>query len=780
MSDLVTLTLKLPRNTQVTPEATKTFLAALTQINPMGGLDKLLGKKQKAFALEIVLKEQQIFFQIACSSELIHFVETQLKSNYPLVILERSKDALEGITYEVKRAYLKKGNYYPIATFDKFQDVDPLNSILSVLTKGEANEVTIVQFALESSDGSWQPAGVEFAKKGEKKEDGSFSPRPDASVIIEKVSYPGYRVCIRLISNTKKTLTELSNAFGVFTRSDGNSFSTRSPGLLSNKKEISAAKKRLVTDFQNLNIIELSTLWHLPSEKIKTPGVVWGNAVLSEPPNNLPASAGMTEQEKKETNFIARTLYKNQDSIFGIKDRDRLRHTWIVGKTGTGKSWLIANMVIDDLKKGRGVAVIDPHGDLCDDILNYIPKSRINDTIYFNPADRDYAIVINPLEVTNREEAELVVSGLMSIFTKVWQNVWSARMEYVLRNSFMTLAELPNSTLDDVLKMLAIQSFRNKTLAKVKDQALIHFWKEEYEKMPPALQKEAIAPIQNKVGQFVTSPMIRRIIGMPKSTISLDQVMNEKKIFLANLSQGKLGEDNSALLGATLITKFELSAMRRADLPKEQRVPFYLYVDEFQNFATDSFIKILSEARKYGLALTLANQYMGQLPETITKAILGNAGTIISFGVGANDASIIHREFSEVFSEGDLVNLQNFQIAIKLMVDGHSTRPFLATTLPLPKSINQNKDKVIKVSRERYARKTPPQQTSSPITEDIEKRELEEKLQVDHLETKEQDTPLYSRPNKPNNQNQGAHQRNDYDKPRPQQSENKTTQGKVG
>jgi hypothetical protein len=711
MSELTTLTLKLPRNTEVTPESAKTFLSALTKINPMSPWDKLFRKQQKAFALEIVLQNQQISYRITCDSDLKPFVETQLKSNYPLVILEKGKDPLETLNpdaknFEIKRLYLSKGNYYPINTFDKFSDVDPTNSILSVLAKGDPEEITVIQIALETSDGSWQGAGATYASKGTKKEDGSYSPRPDASVINEKISYPGYRVAMRLISNTNKTLSELSNAYGVYMRSDGNSFTAKTPGTFQYKKELLNAKKRIVADFENLNILELATIWHLPSEKIKVPGLLWGVAVLSEPPFNLPASQGMTDDEKQKINFFGRTLYKNQESIFGIKDGDRLRHIWTVGKTGTGKSTMIANMAIDDFKKGRGVAIIDPHGDLCEDLLNYIPKSRINDTVYFNPADRDYSIVINPLEVTNHEEAELIVSGLMSIFTKVWQNVWSARMEYILRNSFMTLAELPNSTLEDVLKMLVSQSYRNRVLSKITDRTLINFWKDEYEQMPPALQKEAVAPIQNKVGQFVTSPMIRRIIGMPKSTISLDDVMNEKKIFLANLSQGKLGEDNSALLGATLINKFQLSAMRRADRPKEERVPFYLYVDEFQNFATDSFIKILSEARKYGLALTLANQYMGQLPEEITKAILGNAGSIISFAVGASDAAIIHKEYAEVFSDADLVNLQNFQIALKLMIDGHTSRPFLATTLPLPASINQNKEKVIKVSNERYARRT--------------------------------------------------------------------------
>jgi hypothetical protein len=279
-------------------------------------------------------------------------------------------------------------------------------------------------------------------------------------------------------------------------------------------------------------------------------------------------------------------------------------------------------------------------------------------------------------------------------------------MEYILRNTLMTLSEIPDTTLEDVLKILSVQSYRNRILARVQDKALISFWRDEFEKMPPALQKEAISPIQNKVGQFVTSPLIRRIIGSPKSSIAIDEIMDQGKILLANLSQGRLGEDNAQLLGAMLITKFQVTAMRRVDMPKNARRPFYLYVDEFQNFATSSFIKILSEARKYALALTLANQYMAQIPPDVQKAILGNAGTLISFAVGAEDAAIIDKEYAEVFSQNDLVNLSNYQIAIRLMIDWESTRPFLATTLPLPASRNQNREKVIKVSRERWARKS--------------------------------------------------------------------------
>jgi len=705
--ELVTLTLKLPRNTEVTPEAAKTFLAALTQINSVSFFDRLTGVVPQALALEIALVNQQIRFQITCDGDLAPFVETQIQSNYPLVIIERVLDPIQNQHLDVLSLKLRKGSFFPLATFDTFTDIDPLASILSVLSKADPNEISIIQFALESTASSWQAQGASFAEHGTKNEDGTYSPRSDANIIKEKISYPGFKISIRVASNTNKTLRESASAFGVFTRADGNSFAVKKPGVFSNKKtQLINLLARKVVDKQIINIVELATVWHLPSDKIKTESIVWGNSVLSEAPDGLPTSiANISEEEKKQINFFARTMHKNQDVTFGIKDLDRRRHIWTVGKTGTGKSTMLINMAIDDLKKDRGVAYIDPHGDACEILLDYIPSHRINDVIYFNPADKDFPINLNPLEVTNREEAELVVSGLMAIFTKVWANVWSARMEYILRNCFLTLTEHDNTTLEDVLKLLSNRTYRDELVAKTKDQALQHFWREEYDKMPDRLQKEAIAPIQNKVGQFATSPMIRRIIGRPKSTISIDNIMNEGKILLANLSQGRLGEDNANLLGAMLITKIQLSAMRRVDIQEETRRDFYLYVDEFQNFATTSFIKILSEARKYRLSLTLANQYMAQIPEEVTKAILGNAGTMISFAIGADDALIINKEFAEVFSQNDLVNLSNYQIALKLMIDGHSSRPFLAHTLPLPTSRNEHRQKVIDSSRMRWAEK---------------------------------------------------------------------------
>lgn len=705
MQDLTTLLIKLPRNTEITPEAAKTFLSALTQINGVSFFQKLTGTKVQPLALEICLSNQQIQFQITCDTDLIPFITTQIQSNYPLAIIEKINDPLTGQNLGVNTLVLKKGSYYPIADYSKFTEIDPLSSILSVLAKASPDEFAIIQIALEGAGSSWQANGAAYAEKGEKKEDGTYSPRNDQAIIKEKISYPGFKVSLRVAGNSDKTRKEIISSFGVFTRADGNSFSNKKKSILMKDKSLEKLLSREVSDNQIMNILELATIWHLPSDKIKTPTIAWGQSVLSEPPETLPTALNATDEEKKTINFFAKTQFKNRDTIFGIKDIDRRRHLWTIGKTGTGKSTLLVNMAIDDMKKGRGICYIDPHGDACEILLNYVPKNRINDVIYFNPSDKDFPITINPLEVTNKEEAELVVSGIVSIFNKIFGFSWGPRLEYILRTTLLTLAEVPNATLKDVPMILTNQAYRKKVVENVKDPTLKSFWMDEFEKMTPQLQKEAISPILNKVGQFVTSPLIRSVIGSPKSSVKLDDAMNEGKIVLCNLSQGRLGEDNAALLGAMLITKLQLSAMHRVDMDEKLRRDFYLYVDEFQNFATGSFIKIMSEARKYRLNITLANQYMAQIPEEVQKAILGNAGTIITFAVGASDAEILYKEFAEVFTQNDMVNLSNYQVAIKMTINGLTTRPFLAYTLPLPISSNQHREKVIASSRQRWARR---------------------------------------------------------------------------
>jgi hypothetical protein len=366
---------------------------------------------------------------------------------------------------------------------------------------------------------------------------------------------------------------------------------------------------------------------------------------------------------------------------------------------------MIANMAINDMKNGEGVAVIDPHGDLCDILLDYIPSHRINDVAYLDPSDTAFPFRLNPLEVTNPIYRELVASGIVSIFYKLYAYSWGPRLEYILRNTILTLLHVPDSTLLQVPEILTNDAYRARAIEKLDDQVIKNFWTNEFNKMTPQLRAEAVMPILNKVGQFLSSQTTRNIIGSPVSTVNLETMMNEGKIVLVNLSQGKLGEDSSALLGAMIITKMQLAAMNRVYKEEKDRRDFYLYVDEFQNFATSSFIKILSEARKYRLDLTLANQYIGQIDEEVQKAIFGNAGSLVSFGMGASDARVLAKEFGLKYKEEELVALGNYQTVLKLAIDNHTSTPFSATTLPLPRSKNQNREKVIRSSRERFARK---------------------------------------------------------------------------
>jgi len=413
-----------------------------------------------------------------------------------------------------------------------------------------------------------------------------------------------------------------------------------------------------------------------------------------------------------EITYFGETTFRNQRKHFGIKTDDRRRHVYVVGKTGMGKTEMVVNMAIQDIQSGRGVGFVDPHGEAAERLLDFIPSERVNDVVYFNPADLDYPISFNVMEKVEPEHRHLVASGLMGVFKKIWPDVWSARMEYILNNSILALLEYPGSTLLGVNRMLADPDYRKKVVEKITDPVVKSFWINEFARYTQRYEVEATAAIQNKVGQFISNPLIRNIIGQVRSSIDMRKVMDEGKILIANISKGKIGEDNSRLLGALVITKLQLAAMSRVDVLEEKRRDFYLYVDEFQNFATEAFINILSEARKYRLCLTLANQYLGQLEEMtvagksekVRDAIFGNVGTIICFRVGAEDAEFLEKEFTPEFLATDLVNLGKYNIYLRLMIDGLAGRPFSAETLPpFPNPGTSNREKIIKVSRERYS-----------------------------------------------------------------------------
>ncbi len=400
---------------------------------------------------------------------------------------------------------------------------------------------------------------------------------------------------------------------------------------------------------------------------------------------------------------FAETNFRGQNRAFGIKTDDRRRHVYVIGKTGMGKTTLLENFVMSDIYAGHGLCYIDPHGDTADKILDFIPPWRINDVVYFNPADMEFPVGFNILEIANENQKHLVASGLMGVFKKIWPDVWSARMEYILLNCVLALLDTPGSTLLGISRILADKDFRKKIVENVKDPVVKGFWLNEFAKYTDKFASEAIAPVQNKVGQFLSNTIIRNIVAQTKSTLNVREIMDSRKIFIVNLSKGLVGEDSSKLLGGMLITRLQLAAMERVDMPEKDRQDFYLYVDEFQNFATESFANILSEARKYRLALITAHQYIEQLEEEVAAAVFGNVGTIISFRVGANDAEHLAKEFAPTFVEEDIINLAKYEVYLKLMIDGVASSPFSAKTLSPIAKRTESREKVVNASRQRYA-----------------------------------------------------------------------------
>jgi len=718
MSKLLYLHVKNPKDDETPVEAAAQIFSSLFPSHM--GLFKRIYLKPKIISFEMYYVEQSISFYVVVHEEDETFITSLFSSSYPRSLITKSEDPLEKIMsskhIEVGEMKLAQAYYFPIKTYQDFANVDPLAPLIGFLSKQEPGISMGIQYVTAPATFPWAQSAISGTKPLPKVEGESSShiDKLPASLVARKTAFQGGKVAIRLVAASDSAfplsyIQNLGGTFGAFSLGEGNQLVFKRP-ILRKKKLISKMLHRKLKyrdkKHQILNAQELATLWHLPGKQ--TSGIKnleWGRTLAGEPPANLPTATNMSEEEKKFVNFFATTEYKNAPTIFGIKDVDRRKHVYVMGKTGAGKSTLIANMAIDDVRKDRGVGIIDPHGDLSETIIDYIPRRRMNDVVYLEPFDTERPFALNVLEIRNEQHKDLIASGIVSIFSKIYANSWGPRLEYILRNVIISLLEIPDVTLIDALRILSEPDYRRRVVPLIKDQVIRNFWENEFEKMNDKLRTDAVSPIQNKVGQFVSSKMIRNIIGTPKSTINLEEIMNEGKILILNLSQGKLGEDNAALLGAMIITQIQLAAMNRAFMKEEDRRDFFLYVDEFQNFATSSFIKILSEARKYRLAITLANQYIDQLDETIQRAIFGNAGTLATFVTGANDATLLAKEFAEMYSQNELVSLGKYEIITKLSIDGMTSMPFPAKTLPLPNLKNDNRETIIRLSKERYGRK---------------------------------------------------------------------------
>jgi len=496
---------------------------------------------------------------------------------------------------------------------------------------------------------------------------------------------------------------EIASSFRQFTLPQCNGFKSAHPRLLPKLPSGLDAKPFV------LSVEELASLWHVPNILVKTPNVDWVLSKKLEPPVNLPLMDSFDE-EGEELTALGEAVFRGERKKFGIRRDDRRRHMYIIGKTGMGKSTLLENMIFSDIQAGRGVAVIDPHGDLVDACLKFVPASRSNDVILFEPGDKEFPVSFNMLNCPNPDQHTLVASGLMSVFKKLWPDAFSGRMEYILRNALLALIEAENNSMLGILRIFIDEPFRKKILEKVTNHLVKSFWEDEYTSWSDKYRTEAIAALQNKIGQLVSTPLIRNIIGQVSSKLDVRHAMDTGKIILMNLSKGKLGEDNSAFLGSMMVTKFQLDAMSRADIPEKERKDFYLYVDEFQNFATESFATILSEARKYRLNLTMANQYVNQLlidnsNTTLRDAVFGNVGSMVVFQVGSDDAEPLSEQFEEMVLPKDILSLPKYHAYMRLMVKGIPSKAFSVSTLPPPK-FEQDEgriDTIRRLSRERYA-----------------------------------------------------------------------------
>jgi hypothetical protein len=705
---MVSLELRMPRSAEQTAAAMVQVLNALPN-PPNGFLSRW--KSAPTFYFEVASHEQMVHFGVVGPAVYREYLMGQLTAVYPEILIEPvSLDAPQRIEGAIRvfRLELARPSHYPLQTYESLSASagDPLSALLSALSQLGEGEAALLQLAVTKARDTWKEAALKALDTAHE------APSLEATfqaLARRKLAAPGFRFALNLViqASTPERLCDLERqlreAFNVFqspvNRLEGGHIWWRARHLAH------VLARRVKPRQQVLCSHELATLFHLPSRSLSAiRNLAWGKRLPGEPPANLPTYAETTPAERQTLNVMAQVEFKNKPHTFGLRREDRRRHLYVVGKTGVGKSTLLANMIINDLKHDEGLAVIDPHGDLVETVLDYIPRRRINDTVVLDPSDPEAVVQLNLFDGGSVVHRELIASGLVAMFHKLYGHSWGPRLEHILRNALLTLLSR-QARLEDITRLLTSDSYRQRVLDKVTDPVLHAFWTQEFEPMHERQRTEAIAPILNKVGQFVSSPLVRRVANARTSSIDIEQIMNRGQILLVNVSQGKLGEDNAALLGAMLITRLQLAAMNRAYLPEAERRDFFLYIDEFQNFATTSFIKILSEARKYRLNLTLANQYIAQVPEEVRAAIFGNAGNLLSFTVGAHDAELLSHEFGKLYTPEDLTELARHQVIAKLMIDGEAVRPFPAQTLPLANSHNHNREKVLRVSRERYARK---------------------------------------------------------------------------
>ncbi len=726
------------------------------------------------FSMEIAKFRNKIRFYFVIENNLIEFVKNQIYANYNDIEINETSNFLSKIpNSKIFAATLKTKKHflYPIKDFKELENnnIDSYWAITAALNKvWTANSLNLFQINFKAiPDEKWKKNAEKIfliensnypkiyknfllstypkilkiffspivflyrlfvpAEKNQQEEDFDENNQNNKlpEKVLEKLWKVAFKVDINLVYawnskfEAKKNIKELFSTLAIFSNPWNNKFAIKK--FLQTPEEKENIKTRKCIWNMILDSSELASIVHIPTTKVQTPSINWLVARNFEPPTNLPLL-----KENPELTPIGATNFRNESIEFWISPNDRRRHMYIVWKTWMGKSTLLENMIIDDIKKDRWVAVIDPHWDLAQTIIWFIPKKRTNSVIVFDPADSNSPIAFNMLENVKPEHRSVVVSGIISIFKMIFGHSWGPRLEHILRNTLFALLEYPNSTLISIPLMLTSEVYRNKVINKITDPIIKNFWTKEFAKMASNQKTEAVWPILNKVWQFLSSTILRNILWQPKNSFSFRWAMDNKKIVIINLSKWIIWEDASNLLWSMLVTKFQLDAMSRADIPENKRKDFYLYVDEFQNFATDSFATILSEARKYKLNLVMANQYIAQMSETVSGAVFGNVWTLISFQVWSDDAKKLVDAFNWWITLEDLTNLQKYSIYIKLLINWMPSKAFSAKTFAPHKKredlFKKRYEKVLAVSREKYCK--PKEIVEKKINETIKKVEM--------------------------------------------------------
>ena len=736
------LMLEVPRTNDKKELAAEQMLASLHGILRTKRELRATGTLQEHISLEIAAIGQRIRIYIWTPKHLQAFVEGQIYAQYPTVqIFEQEEDYAERRLHQTvihsTELTLTDNETLPIKTFPSFE-VDPLAAITATLAKlDKEDEELWIQILARPVHDDWHRRGARMVNRikgggglfgtsgnvvgytaeafaalvrpptATDKKEPELSERDKSRItaIQEKSNKLGYQVKIRLLyaghdqHTARLRMQALVGAFKQFNTTNLNGFQSKSSSY-NREKQTEYQARFFIDNGYILNIEELASLFHLPHTTVETPNIVWSTTKTAEPPPNVPVQLPGNEQD---ISLMGVTNFRGTNTIFGLYRADRGRHVYILGQTGTGKSGALELLTLSDIYYDQGFAVIDPHGDYAQHVLSFIPQHRLDDVVYFNPADTSYPIGFNPLEITDPSLKGQVSSELVGVLKRLFAESWGPRLEYILRYSLLALLDYPNSTMLDVTRLLTDKKFRAHVITYIDDPVVKNFWVTEFASWNDKFAAEAVAPVLNKVGAFVANPMIRNIIGQPKSTFNIRKIMDEGKILVVNLSRGLMGEDNAGILGAMMVTKIQLAAMGRADMPLDERRPFYLYVDEFQNFATDSFATILSEARKYALNLTVANQYISQMSEPVRDAVFGNVGTIICFRISPDDAPFLQKYFEPQFEAQDLIQQHSRFFVTTMMINDEKAPAFSAKTLNLPAPQADLSDRIVALSRERYA-----------------------------------------------------------------------------